>query len=289
VLLSLDVRLAGNVVAPWLAKRSEEDLNRTAKFVSLRLQKCLRELIPLYYLQDLDKIHRDSATSALLLWSSLRLANDIRIENGKVSDNKKSDNVYWDWRDSEKRKAMVRDQETLRNLSEALVRTRELLRADGRSKQASFFQPEDCELFIAESRYQSEGAFRSLLLSEAELTEGIRKALHDMAKFRSDQGSSPSRALKCLADFGAKLTKTFHSRLSSLYGNEFLRPLGSILFLEAARAMDHTLEDSKPQALLSLTVLREGISYKPEEFLQDVLPHPDDVAVRERLVSAASR
>jgi hypothetical protein len=74
-----------------------------------------------------------------------------------------------------------------------------------------------------------------------------------LADFRVEAVDDPEAALASLAEFGAKITETFNSQLSDLFGGPVLRALGSMIFLEAARAFD-SLEDLDPVARLDVTI-----------------------------------
>jgi hypothetical protein len=88
-----------------------------------------------------------------------------------------------------------------------------------------------------------------------------------------------------LAEFGAKITETFNSQLSDLFGGPVLRALGSMIFLEAARAFD-SLEDLDPVARLDVTILR---SSAPKTWREDFLAakniNPEFVALEQLIVN----
>jgi hypothetical protein len=82
-----------------------------------------------------------------------------------------------------------------------------------------------------------------------------------------------------------EIVSTFNKDLSSVYGGDLLRPLGSLVFVEAACALDSTMVNVQPNALLALTVLKEQRTYKMDRFLANELPLADQVAVQQRLVA----
>ncbi len=286
VLLSAEVTLPGGALAAWVAERPKADAIAAAKRVSVRLQHCLKQLIPFYYFQDLDQLHQNQPSSALLLWASLPPLNDIRIVGGKVEDRLNSDKVFWDWLDPAKRTAVVDTDVTKRNLLAQLIDARDRLRAAGRSSQAGFFEPNQLGSHIAASEFLTAPQFHSLLFTEATTVRGCERALLDISEFWKDSATLPSRAIARLAEFGAEITKTFNSNLSSVYGKQFLRPLGSMLFLEAARALDPALGASNPNALLALTVLKETADFPLQNYLDNIPPPAEAVALEQRLVAA---
>jgi hypothetical protein len=254
--------------------------------VSLRLQEKLRFLIPFYYFQNLGNLRLKEPTSALLVWSALRTANDIRVKRGKVADRPSSGDIYWDWMDLDNREAMVLDETTVTNLHSALADCRAHLLAAGRTSQAELFRPGKLGAHLTESNYRARRNFHFLLFCENRLVAGASSALIEISRFWKKSGTAPQRAIQRLAKFGEEITSIFNSRLANAYGDKFLRPLGSMLFLEAARALDPALETASPNALLSLTGLREDIDYDVASYLDGVVPAESDIAVKQRLVTA---
>lgn len=288
VLLSLDVRLGGNALAPWLAPRTREETLSAAKLVSIRLQRQLKKLIPTYYFQDPDKLWDNTPASALLVWSAIPPIAGLRLKGGKVVVDPESDDVYWNWPDPETRKGVAVDPRTVAGLAAALSHWGGCLRRAGREDQARRFDPARIQTFVTASGVSGGAQFESLLASEAVLVEEARKALVDIAEFWEDSVTAPSRAIHRLAEFGAKITRTFNSRLASVYGKAFLRPMGSAIFLEAAEALDPALQATGPDALLVLKILAEGSAFDLDSFLENQAPASAEVVLEQRLVSRGS-
>jgi hypothetical protein len=277
VLLAADVGLDQAVMAAWLRQRTAGEAREAAKRVSLRLQSRLKHLLPFYFFQDLDRLFQNETAGALLVWAALP----------PVAGTAGSDDVYWDWMDPGKREEMVRRAETASNLASSMARNRARLLGAGRRRQAGFFDPGEIDDLVEAAGYRQGGLFHSLLFTEATTVDAARAVIFDASDFWRDQRTLASRAIERLADFGAEITRTFHSRLGSVYGSGFLRPLGSMLFLEAARVLEPALEATNPEAILSLTVLRENAGYAVEKYLNDVLPPASAVALEQRLVASA--
>jgi hypothetical protein len=288
VLLSLDLRLAGNAMAPWLVQRTRGEAEAAAKRVSISLQRQLKELIPSYYFQDPDKLWDNAPASALIVWAALPPMNDMRVIDGKVVERPDSRNVYWNWPDVESRRAMVLEPRTIEALREVLRHYEDRLSRSGRAGQARRFRNQQVQTFVDESGIGAGAQLQSLLFSEATLVEEARKALIDISGFWSDAPTAPSRALERMAEFGAGMTKTFNSRLASLYGRTFLRPLGSAIFLEVARALDPGLDTLRPDALMVIKVLKEDANYDLNAFLENTMPDASSVVLEQRLVSAGT-
>ncbi len=79
----------------------------------------------------------------------------------------------------------------------------------------------------------------------------------EIGKFVNDP--KPEQALSRMAKFGADITKTFNDRIQSVCGGDALRPLGSVLFIEAALALSgNELGSSQATAMLQLTVVKDA-------------------------------
>ncbi len=104
-----------------------------------------------------------------------------------------------------------------------------------------------------------------LLKVEAEIVKAARDAGKAMAAFRKSSRWEPARAVAALARFGERMTDAFHGKVRSRYGTGTIRPLGSLLFVEGARAM------------LSVTVLKPGADFRQFQ------PAPEDVLIGQRL------
>jgi hypothetical protein len=125
-----------------------------------------------------------------------------------------------------------------------------------------------------------------LLALASKIAHGAEDALKDLSDFEAQAATRPSKAIARLAAFGAEVVGTFNKDLSSAYGGDLLRPLGSMIFLEAAAVLDPSIAGLKPNALLAMTVLKEQRAFKMEDFLQNKRPQPGDVAIQQRLVGA---
>jgi hypothetical protein len=286
VLLSLDLGLGGNAMAPWLEPRTREEARLGAKRVSISLQRQLKSLIPAYYFQDPDHLMDNRPASALIVWAALPPMTDMRVVHGKVVDRPESDGVHWNWPDADSRAAMVEDPRTLSRLTGLLRLYENRLRRCGREGQARRFELRHVQNFVDECGVREGAQFQSLLFTEAMLVDEARKALVDISGFWDNSTTAPSKALERLAEFGARITSTFNSRLGSLYGRGFLRPLGSSIFFEAARALDPELGTLQPDAVLVLKVLEEGSDYDMNAFLDNRPPDPSIVVLEQRLVNA---
>jgi hypothetical protein len=100
--------------------------------------------------------------------------------------------------------------------------------------------------------------------------------------------TKPAKAIGRFADFGADLTDAFHNQLSSVYGNDALRTLSSMVLVEASRAIDPDLGSQTPKAMLIIMTLRNGHQFQLSDFVAGVMPPRDQVAIAQTLVNLSS-
>lgn len=282
VLLALDVVAGEQVFGAWSQRRTREEATRAAKQVSRALQKAFRRLLLFHNTQDLDRMWRNEPMSALIVWASLPTRNEVRVRGGRLED-VASDDVYWNWPDIELRGHMIRS--GVADLARILADVESRLRLAGRSDQAGLFEPHDAQAVVDRSDFRDGMAFHSLLFAESQLVGGAARALDEMARFWEQADHSPSKAIEHLSRFGAKAVSTIHSSLRGTYGTQFLRPLASTLFVAGARGLGMARGGQGPEALLSLSVLREGVDYELTRFLEDEPPEPEQMAVRQRIAA----
>ncbi len=282
-LISLEVSLAGSVAGAWL-KAPEDDEDEAYKDMSRRLQFHLKRLIPFCYFQDIHHyVGAPFPTAALLVWASLPPSTQIRLQDGRLTPNT-GQGLFWDFQDPDKREAMVGHPLTTDTLARELQRIHDLLDSLGMTKDAGFYEAGQLQHIVGDALGRGDQALTDLLRLEAEVIDGAHNAAKKMVEFRKQAGAEPSKAIAALEEFGAKLTDTFNKKISSLYGGDALRPLGSMVFIEAARALDPGLGSVGPNAVLGLTVLRDGVQFPPAGFPNHQIPQNEDVVIEQRLV-----
>ena len=93
----------------------------------------------------------------------------------------------------------------------------------------------------------------------------------------------PEGAVEALAEFGAAITDAFNAKVKSIYGGGALRPLGTMVFIEAARAFLPPTAHPPTSALVELTVVKEDAAFDLASFLEGKHPAASDVVIQERL------
>lgn len=290
VLVSVDLSLPGEALGAWFQKFDSADLRKAAKLaMSLRLQAALKFLLPFGYLQDTKHLRRNDTLGALLVWSSIPPANSVRVKGGDIVPTGKG--VYWDFVSPTLREVMVGSSDTQTALTAKVTDIHERLLDAGENGPAKFFEPTPGNVEALMTAVESDAGpakLDSLLRFEAQMVTRAASALDQIAKFQSNAGTMPAKSIATLADFGADLTDTFNKRLTPLYGGDSARVLGSMLFLEATRALNPDLAHTLPTALFAVSVLKPASGFDVGSFAAGAAPTPAEIALSDRLLSAAA-
>ena len=295
-LITLNVSLPGDTLLKWL--NAPEDLNDPVYMaMSRQFQKQLRRFIPLLYFQDPAKYKDLGAAQPLLVYSSLPVTTSVSISNGNVQLNTNRD-LYWNWPDdsiSGDRHALISSDSTSQRLAAAMSDAAKVLAATPRLAATARFYDPDKNLNRARGSVDDGPGkilIESLLFVEATLIYSAAKAGRDLAQFRSAV-ATPLEAVKELAQFGDKVTRTFNTKLRSVFkpsqkgSKQLLRNLGLLMFAEVTESLDPGLE-VKPTAALEIAVLKSGAAFPPEGFPDELNISPDDLIIRQRVLEVGT-
>jgi hypothetical protein len=285
-LVSLEVGVPPAVGAAWLA--APPGGSPAYLDMSLRLQRRLKELIPFYYFQDLSA-YGNPASAALLAYAALPATNWVK-QSGTDLVPDGSGRLHWNYPDSDLRAAMVRSVPADRNLEREITRIHGILgKVPGLGGIAvRYADPQHAADDIrARALSASQQPFLfSLLNVESKMVHGAAAAGAKLAQFRQEAGDDPEKALAALADFAAALAAVFNDGVWSIYGKSALRPLGTLLFAEAAIAFNPALR-LDTSALLSITVLKKAAKpFPPTGFPDDSGTPADQILSEQTIVSA---
>jgi hypothetical protein len=266
--------------------------------MSRRLQRKLKELIPFCYFQNPAKYKDLEPAFALLVYAAIPPSTSVSLVAGRLTLNENPPrDIYWNWMDEAPggvRHAMVNNSLTAAQLGAELARVHDLLSAIPEWQSAAdFYRPGEIEHIrrAALTHPVGKSLLDSLLAVEAEVVKGAYDAGRKLARFLEQAGERPSEAVATLAEFGDKLTDTFNKRIDSVYQGEALRPLGTMVFLEAAQALNPQLTDeTQPantglNAMLDLIVLTGNTQFPLGDFLKRRMPEAKEIVIAERLVS----
>ena len=278
VALDFQVALPGSVLGLWLKQRSADERREAALRTSRALQRRLKELIPFFYFSDLSNLKQNPAAAALLVWSSIPTSTAIDFDGRTIKNWDTARDVFWDWRSPNLRNAVVRDPRTVAALLQRLAEAAARWSAAGDTRQASFFAPGQAGAILQlATAGQGSELLQSLLYTEAELVFGAQKAIDKLRDGWQDAVAAPAKTLKTLADFGARLSVTFHRRLSVYSSPEAQRTFNSLLLAEASRALAPNPEAIAQKAALTIFFLSDRHQFRLADFLAGSIPAGDDL------------
>jgi hypothetical protein len=278
-LMYLELTLPARIASAWTLA-PDDKRHQAYMQMSKNIQRRLKELIPYYFFQDAGNYKNHIPAAALLAWSAVFPSNAFSVRSNKIVED--NSDVYWNWPDKEKQILMLNNSGTRKNLKSKLQSVFERLKGTpGLEQEAEFYNPEGVDRFLTEVIDKLAGGkttahFRSLFFVEAEIVDGAWKAGRDMAEFIRKSKNKPTEAVKRLTEFGSGITEAFNKDFRSIYGGDAVRPLGTLLFLEAALAFLPPDVNTKPGALLDLVVLRKDADLNLSQKIRlDRLPAAD--------------
>ncbi len=273
-LLSLELTAPSTLVGAWAQAPAKEDAEPYFE-LSRAIQTQLRMLIPLCHFADLSRYKDRVPSSALLVYASLPPATAIAVRNGHVVRFDDRRDVYWNIEDPDELGAIASHALTQAALLVRLTKVHDILtHADGMSGIAADYDPKRFDRVLNNALHERVGVedLHVLLRTERDIVREARQAGVAIAGFLS--AANTERARRALATFGSKVTAAFNTHLGSLFSGSLLRPLGTMVFLEAGRAFAGQLQASRPSAMLELNVVRDAPSFDLGSFV-DGTPVPE--------------
>jgi hypothetical protein len=284
VAIGLQVDLPAAVLTAWFNQLGDDEMKNASMMMSRSLQAHFKSLLLSTFFQDVTKLRQNESVAALLAWAAFPVSTSINFVNDEIKRFNTDKDVFWNWPDKDLRRAMVFDSHTTGSLAASLAVARARLLDTGDGHNAGFFVPNEVRDFqTLATNSTGDALLQSLLMTEVELVKGAASALKDVQQSLDDMPTAPTKAIVRLAEFGAKITDTFNNKLS-IYGNESLRPLSSMLLLAASQALNPGAL-STPRAMLNLYVLNSQHAFDLNKFLEGDLPAQSDVAVAQTLTN----
>ncbi|HSR67404.1 MAG TPA: hypothetical protein VLU25_05635 [Acidobacteriota bacterium] len=276
VILSMQVTAGQELLdAWWKAPRDPND--QLYKKLSQHLQFSFRDLVLHYYFQDPDRYDNLTTAQVLLLYAaSLPVAEP---EHG----------WYWNWPDRGLRMQVLKNPGSQSRLKSKLKGACDDLKAAGKDGKVGFYEPTGgniSKIFQFAGDDEGNKVLKSLFLSESQLVKGAIKAAQEIGRFRQQATSKPQAAVKALTIFGKNITEAFNEDVSNIYVDGALRPMGSMLLVEAAQVLSGGGE-SDLKALLDLRLVKDSVSpFPPLNFPEDDPDlTEDDLLLHQRLVT----
>lgn len=286
VAINLQVNLAASVLAAWFKRLSPGEIKNASMMMSRSLQANLKRLISSTYFQDVSNLRPDETAAALLVWAALPVSTSIKFVDGEIKALDTGHEVYWNWPDPDLRRAIVLHKDTTGSLTSEILNARERLLEAGDPGNAAFFAASEVGDFLRRATNPTgDQLLQNLLQTEVEMVKGAAAALKDIQESLDEMSTAPTMAIVRLAEFGAKITDTFNSKLS-IYASEPLRPLSSMLLVSSSGVLDPGALTT-PRAMLNLYVLNSQHDFDLKKFLAGDLPARKDVAVAQTLTNLA--
>jgi hypothetical protein len=233
---SLALSIPGELVACWLNAPAERDPGFFDAYsaVSRAVQQALRNWLPYLYFADLERYGDLGAAWPLVLYGCTR----------PFRGRPRSEFTY-DVMDPE-RVAQAR-RSALRALPAELERIAQLLAGAGRTAAARFYAPGQ-EDAVLEATQRQPRLFQSLLAADAFFVDSLVHLGNHGRGLTAALERDPRVAVRELARFSAAFVTAFHRRLRRLYGGDNFVALGSLLLVEATRALAST---ARPDAAIA--------------------------------------
>jgi len=231
---ALSFSIPGSLVSAWLDVPAERSLAFYGAFtgVSSAVQRCLRLWLPYAYFAEMDRYDDfDSAWPLLVYQASKPFSRRMRSEFTYDPMNPKSVSLAF----SHAGRRLPGILETV----EAL-----LLRAD-RQQTAELYKPSQAKKIIAAVR-RGPHRFNNLLASDAHLVGALVNLANRSRKLGKELKADQNRATGKVSHYVDSLAKSVHIRLRRLYGGEGYPEFGSLLFVEATRALAASLGRDAP-------------------------------------------
>jgi hypothetical protein len=285
-LISLEASAPAGAVNAWALAPPSPKADQYFE-MSRRIQVRLRSLIPLAFFQDPRNYRTLAPAAALLVYASLPPTSGVSIAGGRVELLNTTSDIYPDIDTSGHLEALIQDPHTTRALTARLVAVHELLlHAEGMEGLADDYDASKGDAVIGRALSPVGLAdLKNLLIVEREVIRDAAAAGVAIAGFVKAKDGVKAR--QRLAEYGAKVTTAFNSKIGGLFSGTELRSLGPMVFLEAGRALDPRLGDAPPSALLELTVLKDAPSVPLRDIVDGADAPAGDVVHTERLVSLA--
>jgi hypothetical protein len=224
--VAVTLSVPGELVRAWLRAPGERDPEffPTYAAVSLAVQRVMRQWLPYVYFSDPHRYDDLLAAWPLLIYQSMPpFPGQPRYE------------FTHDVMDCGSTRLARRS--TLRKLTARLERLRPFLIALGKTKTARFYAPDQAAAILAGVARQPR-LLNALLAADAFFVDAlVRLGLRGHA-FTEASARNPARAVKELARFAGEFVTTFHRRLRRLYGGRDFLPFGTLLLIEATRALN---------------------------------------------------
>ncbi|MGA2328402.1 MAG: hypothetical protein ABSH05_19160 [Bryobacteraceae bacterium] len=240
---SLTLSIPGSLAAAWLRAPGERDTDFFPVYsaVSVAVQRALRRWLPYVYFSDIDRYDDLGAAFPLVVYQSMRpFPGRPRSEftYALLSPNSPA----------------LEGRTATRALVHELSRISQLLVDAGKKSTARFYAPDQARSILASVQCRPR-LLNSLLAADAFFLDSLVSLGLKGRELSQALPREPRKALKDLTKFSSRFVATFHRRLRRLYHGRNFVPFGSLLLVEATRALGAALDgDATVSAVLHLTL-----------------------------------
>jgi hypothetical protein len=275
IVASLGVSIPGRALGAFKNLPIERN-HSVYRDISSRVQTFLRRVVPNGYLFESRVFENHNAVLPLLAYASLPLMPALN-----VAEAMEPRVFFWDFKDRDERVRVL----TSSNFRASLLATLRRYRPDIPQSAAHHYEDGDVDSIIhailAPGSSQS-GSFVGICDLEYSILRGVASC----AKFLDTVLHSDDRAdqIKALAKFGSEFTETFNEDLGGDYAGKSLRPLGGLLIIEIAKALDPTLPTLTPTAMLETMVVKPEVKFDPDKIIDGTLPKETELLFHQRIV-----
>ncbi len=287
-MLNLELRIPSAIGSAWF--KAPDDPNDSEYVdISNAIQQRLREVVPLYFLENEDAFSKSSLQDELytvLTYKSLPIVTDFKFKNGQLKR-------HWNY------KAELVNKLKKNHTKETLARSL------GEIKSRLFHDPDPEIQKLADkfdtlttgqrddilNQASTQGSLvnskiRRLLSIENDIIKSVISAGTRLAKFLDDADESPEAAIQGLQQFGSIVTHAFNknSGIKIIASRrDYTRYLGPELFIAVAQALDPTLEVNT-QGTLELLVLKNSSDFEINNYLDGEVPNVEDLIISHRIL-----
>jgi hypothetical protein len=227
---ALVLRVPGTLAGAWLRAPEEQDPRFFDIYssVSLTVQRVMRRWLPFVYFSNLDRYDDYEAAYPLIFYQSTRpFPGQPRSDFTYDVVSPDCPGVARPW--------------AAHPLASELARVEQALIAAGRPQAARYYEPWRAPEILADI-VRKPRLVNALLMGDTFFMGRLVHLGIEARRLAARLQSDPQRATRELVDFASDFAATFHRKLRRLYGGQDFVAFGSLLLVEATRALGAALD-----------------------------------------------
>jgi hypothetical protein len=253
---SLTLSIPGEMAASWLDLPSI----RTASFadtfadVSNGVQKCLRVWLPYAYFQDIERYSNIETARSLLVYEASRPS----------ARRKRPDFTYDAMNPASVALAFKKSSAALPTVLQSVT---EILTASGKAGLANSYHPKKAREIITQIK-RGHRLFTGLLAADSLFMDLLMNLASKCREMKLGQNEPPRELSRLEHRPLADMMEAFNVKLRRLYDQQSFVSFGSLLFLEATRAL-HSVDQKIPPVRAVLRIRSRNGSFAERVFVND--------------------